>query len=120
VWSALPFFGAVSAVLSHGRVLLAIGCRLLGCVACICVFGCLTLRIWSVLPAAVSHSIQNVFVGLTFGPRFLTLVLVRTLLWGALAYVLFRYWPVRLEGEQGASTGEVTSQPGTWPRTTCA
>src|SRR5207245_9984450 len=44
VWAAMHFFGDFSPQLNHGRVLLAIGWRLLGCVAWSFVFGWLTLR----------------------------------------------------------------------------
>lgn len=113
VWAAAHFYGDFFPHFSHGNVLLQIGWRLLDGVVFSFIVGWLTLRARSVLPATVAHSIENVLVVPTFGPRFLTLALVRNLLWGALAYVLFRYWPVRSEGEPGASAAEVTSQPGT-------
>ena len=114
VWAAAHFFQDFSSShFSHGNVLLQIGWRLLGCVVLSFVLGWLTLRTRSVLPATVAHGFDNVLIVSTFGPRFLTLEFVRIFLWGALAYVLFRYWPVRLEGESGASTAEAASQPGT-------
>ncbi len=112
VWAATHFYGDFSPHFSHGNVLLQIGWRLLDAVVFSFILGWLTLRTRSVLPATVAHGIENVLVVPTFGPRFLMLALVRNLLWGALAYVLFRYWPVRLEDEPVASAAEVTSQPG--------
>ncbi len=112
VWAAAHFYGDFSPHYSHGNVLLQIGWRLLDSAVFSFILGWLTLRTRSVLPAAVAHGLENVLVVPTFGPRFLTLALVRNLLWGALAYVLFRYWPVRLEGEPDASAAEAASQPG--------
>ncbi|PYT64216.1 MAG: hypothetical protein DMG35_01235 [Acidobacteria bacterium] len=113
VWAAAHFYGDFFPHFSHGNVLLQIGWRLLDGVVFSFILGWLTLRTRSILPATVAHGIENVLVVPTFGPRFLMLALVRNLLWGALAYVLFRYWPVWLEGEPDASAAEVTSQPGT-------
>lgn len=113
VWAATHFYGDFSSHFSHGNVPLQIGWRLLDGVVFSFILGWLTLRTRSVLPATVAHGFENVFIVSTFGSRFLTLELVRIFLWGALAYVLFRYWPVRLEDYSGASAAGVTSQPGT-------
>ena len=113
VWAAAHFFvDSFSSQLSHGGVLLAIGWRVVDCLVLSFVLGWLTLQTESVLPATVAHGFENVLISSPFGAPFPAMGLVKTLLWGVLAYVLFRYWPVRLEGEPGASVAEVTSQSG--------
>src|ERR1700730_11815734 len=85
---------------SHAGVLLAIGLRLLGCVVLSSVLGWLTLQTRSVFPATVAHGFENLLIVSTFGPRFPAVALVRILLWGALAFMLFRYRPVQAEAVQ--------------------
>lgn len=112
VWAAMHFYDDFHSHFSHGGVLLAIGLRLLGCVVLSFVLGWLTLRTRSVLPATVSHGFENILIVSTFGPRFAVLVIVRILLWGALAFILFRYWPVQAEAVQksGAAIANPTAQ----------
>jgi membrane protease YdiL (CAAX protease family) len=54
----------------------------------------LTLRSQSVLPAAIAHTLYNVLVFSPNGPQFAGKGVLRVALWAALAYLLFRYWPV--------------------------
>jgi len=87
-------------------LLITLGSRLFGTLALSFVLGWLTLRTGSVLPATICHGIYNVLVQSPFGPRFPALGTLRTLLWAVLAYVLFRYWPVR-KGPLGESGAEL-------------
>jgi len=111
VWAAAHFFGDFSFQFIYGGVLLSIGWRLLGCVVLSFVLGWLTLRTRSVLPASVAHGFDNVLLFSTFGPRFPALVLVRILLWGVLAYVLFRYWPISRDDAPHPDTPAINLEP---------
>lgn len=112
VWAATHFYGDFSSHFSHGNVLPQIGWRLVGGVLLSFILGWLTLRTRSVLPSTVAHSFENAFIVSTFGPRFLALGFVRILLWAALAFMLFRYWPVQAEAVQksGAAIANPTPQ----------
>lgn len=79
--------------------LFQLGFRVFMCVALSFVLGWLTLRSQSIFPAAVAHALYNVLVYSNFGPDFLGKSVVRVALWGLLALLLFRYWPVRVESD---------------------
>lgn len=99
VWAAFHFFSDFS--FSGATVLIVLnhlGMRLFMCVTLSVVLGWLTLRSGSVLPAAVAHTLYNVIVFSGFGPPFLGKSVVQVALWAAGAYVLFRFWPVRIKG----------------------
>ncbi|MFZ0970265.1 MAG: type II CAAX endopeptidase family protein [Candidatus Acidiferrales bacterium] len=61
------------------------------------VFGWLTIRTGSVLPAALSHGLFNILGLSPFGPTFFGMGIVIDLLLAAIAFVLFRYWPVQAQ-----------------------
>ena len=77
------------------------------------VFSWLTLRSGSVLPAAIAHTLFNVFVFSSFGLDFYGKDWVRLVLWAVVAYVLFRYWSVKVEDEPGAVATIVEAEPAT-------
>jgi membrane protease YdiL (CAAX protease family) len=112
VWTAWHFTGDFSSRLSDDGVLLRLGLRLCECLSLSFVLGWLTLRTGSVLAAALAHGFDNVLVISPFGPRFPGLGMVRPVLWGVLAYALFRYWPVQAEAvqESGAATASAAPQ----------
>jgi membrane protease YdiL (CAAX protease family) len=112
VWAAFHFVSDVSfSRLTETDVLLKLGWRILICLALSNVLGWLTLRFGSILPAVIAHTFYNILVMSGFGPPFLGKDTVLVALWGVLAWVLFRYWPVRAEDEQGASSTEANPQP---------
>lgn len=99
VWAAFHFFSDFSFSRATGLdVLSHLGMRLFTCVTLSFVLGWLTLRSESVLPAAVAHTLYNVVVFSGFGPPFLGKNIVQVALWAVGAYVLFRFWPVRIQG----------------------
>lgn len=98
VWAACHFFSDFS--FSHATdlgVLEHLSFRVFMGVTLSFVFGWLTLRSGSVLPAAVAHTLYNVLLYANVQPYFPGKNWVWIALWAALAYVLFRYWPVRVE-----------------------
>jgi membrane protease YdiL (CAAX protease family) len=85
-------------------VILMMCLRLISGVGMSFVTGWLTLRTGSVLPAAVAHGLFDVLVYSPLGPGFQRIgPVLLVILWAALAYVLFRYWPVQAEAVQQSS-----------------
>lgn len=111
VFAAFHFFYDFSSELTYGDVLLTLSRRLYVGLALSFVLGWLTLRTRSVLPAAVAHGVYNVLVESPLGPQFMGKGPLIVLLWGALAYVLFRYWPVQGEDEPGAGSTVANPEP---------
>lgn len=104
VWAAFHFFSDFSFSRATGLgVLSHLGMRLFTCVTLSFVLGWLTLRSESVVPAAVAHTLYNVVVFSGFGPPFLGKNIVQVALWAVGAYVLFRFWPVRIQGSLAPS-----------------
>jgi membrane protease YdiL (CAAX protease family) len=98
VWAAFHFHSDVSfSRATTTAALMILGSRLAVCVVLSYGFGWLTPRSSSIIPAAFSHALYNVLVFSDFGPSFPGKNVVRIGLWGILAWVLFRCWPVRLE-----------------------
>jgi membrane protease YdiL (CAAX protease family) len=95
VWAAFHFFSDFSFLRSTDQGVLAkLGNRIFMCLALNFVLAWLTLRSQSVLPAAIAHTLYNVLVFSPNGPQFAGKGVLRVALWAALAYLLFRYWPV--------------------------
>jgi membrane protease YdiL (CAAX protease family) len=99
VWAASHFFSDFSFSRATALVVLSnLGMRLFTCVTLSFVLGWLTLRSESILPAAVAHTLYNVVLFSGFAPPFLEKNFVQVALWAVGAYVLFRFWPVRIQG----------------------
>lgn len=113
VWAAFHFFSDSYSGASDFGVLQRLAFRVFMCLALGFVLSWLTLRSGSVLPAAVAHAIYNILVFSDFGPPFPGKATVRAALWAVLAYVLFRYWPVKEEDEPGTVATIVEPGPAT-------
>ena len=112
VWAAFHFVSDVSfSRLTGTDVLLKLSWRILFCLTFSYVLGWLTLRFGSILPAAIAHTFYNVLVISGFGPPFIGKDTVLAALWGILAWVLFRYWPVQAEGVLETTATETGTQP---------
>lgn len=112
VWAAFHFVSDVFfSRLTESDVLLKLAWRILFCLAFSYVLGWLTLRFGSILPAAIAHTYYNVLVMSGFGPPFIGKDTVLVALWGILAWVLFRYWPVQAEGVLETTATETGTQP---------
>ena len=112
VWAAFHFVSDVSfSRLTETDVLLKLGWRILFCLALSYVLGWLTLKFRSILPAAIAHTFYNILVMSGFGPPFLGKDTVLVALWGALAWVLFRYWPVQTEHGPEPAAGAANPEP---------
>jgi membrane protease YdiL (CAAX protease family) len=111
VWAAFHFFSDSYYGASDIGVVLMLASRVFTCLVLGFVFSWLTLRSGSVLPAAIAHTLFNVFVLSNFGPNFNGKNWVRSVLWSVVAYSLFRYWPVKEEDEPGAVSATAEPAP---------
>ena len=112
VWAGFHFVSDVSfSRLTETDVLLKLTWRILFCLALSYVLGWLTLRFGSILPAAIAHTFYNTLVISGFGPPFLGKDTVLVALWGVLALVLFRYWPVQAEDIPEAAVAAPGPEP---------
>ena len=100
VWAAFHFYSDFSfRHFTYGEAFFQLCFRLFLCTALNFVFAWLTLRSDSIVPASIAHAFFNAFVLWPIGPSFAGKNLLRIALWAALAYSLFRHWPVRSEME---------------------
>ncbi len=113
VWAAFHFFSDSYSGASDIGVVLRLASRVFTCLVLGFVFSWLTLRSGSVLPAAIAHTLFNVFVFSNFGPDFTGKDAVRLVLWAVVAYLLFRYWSVKVEDQPGAVATVVEPEPAT-------
>jgi membrane protease YdiL (CAAX protease family) len=105
VWAAFHFFSDFSFTHFTDQEALGKLCfRMFMCVVLSFVLAWLVLRSESVIPAAIAHALYNVLVSSPLGPPFAGKEVLRVALWGALAYLLFRYWPVPSEIRLGTVT----------------
>ncbi|MFZ0522217.1 MAG: CPBP family intramembrane glutamic endopeptidase [Candidatus Acidiferrales bacterium] len=111
VWAASHFFSDFSHVSGVQQVLLKMGFRFADCVAFTFVLGWLTLRSGSVFPAAIAHTVSNIFAYSPLGPSFQWNYLVTIALWAVLAYALFRYWPVESNPAESGADVALIDQP---------
>ena len=112
VWAAFHFFSDFSFVrLTDQEVLVKFSYRMFMCVALNFALAWLTLHSKSVVPAAIAHTLYNVLVFSPIGPQFAGKDVLRIALWAALAYVLFRYWPVPPEGTLEAVATAASPEP---------
>ena len=103
VWAAYHFTGDISSNVSEYQVPLSLSFRILTCLALGFVFGWLTLRSGSVLPATVAHTLYNVFIYADFGPPFTGKSTARVVLWAILALLLFSHFPVAIKATPSQS-----------------
>ena len=94
IWGAYhfrsdPYFG-----LSVGGVLLQLAERILICVALNCVLAWMTLRWESIIPAGITHTVSNILVVVGINKSIPWSGELRILEWAAIAFLLFRYWPL--------------------------
>lgn len=113
VWAAFHFSSDSYSGASDLGVLRILTVRVFFCLALGFVLGWLTLRSRSILPATIAHTLANVMAFSNFGPSFPGKDKLRSLLWAGLAYILFRYWPVKEEDEPGAVAAVVEPEPAT-------
>lgn len=96
VWSAFHFPSDFAfSRLAVSDAILKLAFRLFVCIPLSFVLGWLTLETGSVLAAALAHTFYNVLIYSDLGPPFAGKDWLRAGLWAALAWLLFRYWPVK-------------------------
>ena len=98
VWAAFHFFSdfPFGRATAQGAIL-TLASRIFTCLVLGYVFGWLTLRTSSILPASLAHTIYNVLFFSEFGQPFPGKSTLQVSLWGVLACAFFRYWPARTE-----------------------
>lgn len=90
---------------TDGLVIVKLCLRLVESLALSFVFGWLTVRTGSVIPAAVAHGLFNVLGLSASGPNFPGVGPVYDLSWAVLAYALFQYCPLQDQAcENGAKS----------------
>jgi membrane protease YdiL (CAAX protease family) len=96
VWSAFHFPSDVAfSHFSASDAVLQVAFRLFLCIGQSFVLGWLTWETGSVLAPTLAHTLYNMLIYSDLGPPFPGKHLLRACLWAALAWILFRYWPVR-------------------------
>ena len=106
IFAVWHFGSDFSPQFSNGLVLVQLGLRVLLSVALGMVLGWLALRTGSVLPAALAHAIYNSFASTGWGAGQSALI---HLSWGLLAYILFRYWPIKDDSPKERSSVTVAA-----------
>ena len=101
VWGAFHFSGDFSYHMSDGQVFVELARRLSWGVAFSVVLAWLTIRSESILPAAISHAVYNMFVFADLPAR--TPYWFYVPLFAFVGYVLFRFWPPAPTGEPPAA-----------------
>lgn len=90
-WGAMHFQTDFSAASSDGRIIAQIFRRLATCTALGFVLSWLTLRSGSIWPASIAHGLDNVLLMSVLTSSPLLQSLIRISLWGALAWLLYRF-----------------------------
>jgi membrane protease YdiL (CAAX protease family) len=94
VWAVFHLQADFSYRSSEGSVLLGILSRSVTCLALGFVFGWLTMRSGSIWPAAIAHGLYNVTLShFDFIGNMIISKVWNVVLWSALAWLLFRFWP---------------------------
>lgn len=104
IWAAMHFrFDSYLGMTVKG-VLYQLGYRVLFCVSMNYVFAWMTLRWRSVVPAGVAHTVWNVLEmsGVTGSAKWQAEY--KLLLWGVAAFVLYRFWPPKVQEAEMATT----------------
>jgi membrane protease YdiL (CAAX protease family) len=113
VWAIFHFQADFSYRSSDGAVLLGILWRLVHCLVLGFVFGWLTLRSGSIWPAAIAHGLYNVSLHAEFMVDTRISRVLSVVLWSALAWLLFRFWPPQpVAGTADESLQLVSELPG--------
>jgi membrane protease YdiL (CAAX protease family) len=113
VWAAYHFHSDANFNRTDQGMLLQLGFRIAVCLALNSVFCWLTLKSGSVLPSAVSHGLYNVLVVGGLGPEFPGKPEAQIALWGVLALILFKYFPIQMPTSQDAATDGAAPEPAT-------
>jgi membrane protease YdiL (CAAX protease family) len=98
-WAAIHFRSDSYAGLGVGDVLLSLLNRILFCLAMNYVLAWMTLRWKSIVPSGIAHTVWNMLVFAPVASPSPMDAGLRFVSWMALAYLLFRYWPVNVELE---------------------
>jgi membrane protease YdiL (CAAX protease family) len=100
VWGALHFPWSFSGRTNLAMLSIAVVQRLMNCVLWGFVLSWLTLKARSVISAAITHGLMNALYQMNWEAE--TSLWIIFGLWGALAFLLFRFWPPEIEDESMA------------------
>lgn len=109
VWGAFHFSFDIRSGMTAGAVAIAVVRRLYMAISLSYVLAWLTIRSGSVLPAAVAHGVYNILLFVPVQPSSWLLFA----LWGACAWVLFRYFPVEVAAPDVNTDAGPTLEPAT-------
>ncbi len=98
-WAMIHFRSDGYSGLNFGGVLLHLALRIAFCLALNYVLAWMTLRWKSIIPAVLAHTLWNILATSGLVVSFEWEWEVEILLWGVLALVLWRYWPVESQTE---------------------
>lgn len=120
VFAAAHYPQDVSTVFTDTLVILKLSVRLAQCLALSFVAGWIKVRSGTVVAPALVHGLMNVLGSSPLGPTFPGIGPVTYLLEAALAYVLFRFWPVGSETCQNdQAEAQRSNRTSTKPRSDC-
>jgi membrane protease YdiL (CAAX protease family) len=112
IWAVIHFQSDFSYGMSDGTVLLGMVERWATCLALGFVLGWLTLRSGSIWPAAIAHGLYNVILESGFSGYPVISRVWTVLLWVALAWLLFRFWPPQhVPGPSGENLQLISELP---------
>ncbi len=112
-WGASHFQTDFGPRFTDGWLLFGMLSRLGTCVVLALVFGWLTLRSGSILPAALAHGLDNVLKVSSIDQHPPLEKLLGIVLWGLLACALFRFWPPRVVDETSPESLPLVPEPPT-------
>lgn len=96
-WAATHFRGDFSSSQTDPSIVFGLLWRPAVCIGMGFVLSWLTLRSGSILPAALAHGISNVYVESNFDVHPPLQIVSTILFWGLLAFLLYRYWPPKVD-----------------------
>ena len=111
LWAAFHFHWDFKSVFSDQQIALVFLSRPALCIALGLVLGWTRLRSGSILPAAVIHGLSNVNVFSQFEQRPSDAVLFDIAFWALIAFLLFRYWPPKLDEDPAMQVLPAAPEP---------
>ncbi len=110
-WAAIHFRSDTYSGLSPGGVLVHLANRIFLCLVLNCIFSWLTLRSGSIIPAAIAHTVWNLWTEVLSHLDDRWEVEFRFVLAAVIAYILFRFWPISVERETESVSPDTAPEP---------
>jgi len=110
-WAAIHFRSDTYSGLSPGGVLVHLANRIFLCLVLNYIFSWLTLRSGSIIPAAIAHTVWNLWTEVLSHLDDRWEVEFRFVLAAVIAYILFRFWPISVERETESVSPDTAPEP---------